>query len=82
MENNTKDIIKRVVDNISGIDADIVSYITIVAVNPSIRVELYNMFKEKIDEFVDIYGLKEVENWEKEIYMELFRRRTRSRARP
>lgn len=68
-------IISRVVDNLDRIDIVVYTYIVATVKNSKSKDVIYDIFKDKIDEFVDIYGLNNVNGWEIKLYTEIVNRK-------
>lgn len=61
-------ILNRIVENVDGIDVDVWAYIVASVRNPNSKLLIYEVASEKIDEFIDIYGLKDIKDWEIKLY--------------
>lgn len=68
-------IISRVVDNMDRIDIVVYTYIIATVKNSKSKDVIYEAFKDKIDEFVDIFGLNNIKDWEAKLYTEVVNRK-------
>lgn len=68
-------IISRVVDNMDRIDIVVYTYIISTVKNSKSKDVIYEAFKDKIDEFVDIFGLNNIKDWEAKLYTEVVNRK-------
>lgn len=66
---------KRVVENMQETPVEILRYVLLSKVNKDRAKEVYEQYKPVIDEFVDIYGIKDDESWQDKLFDELIRYR-------
>lgn len=69
--------INRAVENMDQIPANVYRYLILAYKNSKVKDIVYEKFKKDIDEFIDIYGIRNIPNYEQKLIKALIEKRAR-----